>query len=370
MRRDALRDAGADLVDLTESNPAACGLSPDMDAVAAAIAAGARRPYSPDPRGLPHAREALAAYLGRRGTPVDPAHLVLTASTSEAYAWLIKLLCDPWDAVLVPQPCYPLFEWLARMEGVHLVPYALSRADGFRVHADSLPVDSRVRAVLAVSPGNPTGTFLKQDELEALEVRCAREGWALVMDEVFSDYGRGADDSRVRTVAGRAGPALNFALSGLSKVVGLAGLKLGWMAVGGPEALRDAALARLELIADTYLSVNTPVQEALGSLLAQADGFQAQVRARVEANLATLHAARTRDAGWNVLPVEGGWSAVLRIPRHPGELETALAALEEGVVVYPGHFFDFPPGADFLVLSLLPEEARFAEGVARLTRVL
>jgi alanine-synthesizing transaminase len=370
LRREALERRGVDLVDLTQTNPASCGLTPDLEGVAAALAEGARRPYVPDPRGLLHAREALAAHLTRRGSPVDPGHLVLTASTSEAYAWLFQLLCDPGDAVLVPQPCYPLFEWLARLADVRLVPYALSLADGFRTHVEALPSDAQVRAVLAVSPGNPSGTFLKQDELAALEARCAREGWALVVDEVFGDFGRGEDPSRVRSVAGRQGPALTFALAGLSKSVGLAGLKLGWMAVSGPRALREAALARLELIADTALSVNAPVQEALGTLLGQADGFQARVRARVEANLGTLRAARGPGAAWDVLPVEGGFSACLRIPRHPGELETCLQALEAGVVVHPGHFFDFPPGADFLVLSLLLEPARFAEGVARLARVL
>lgn len=370
-RLEALRAAGVDLVDLTETGPAACGLTPHLPAVSAALAAAALRPYRPEPRGLPSAREALAAHLAARdGVPVDAAHLLLTASTSEAYGWLLKVLCEPGDAVLVPQPCYPLLEWLCRLEGVTALPYALARDGGFQPAAGALPADARVRAVLAVSPANPTGTVLQPGPLAALQARCAQEGWALVVDEVFAPYARGPLPSRA-SVAARPSPCLTFSLGGLSKEVGLAGLKLGWLLAGGPPEVREAALARLELVADTYLSVNGPVQEALGALLEEAPAFRARVRARLEENLAALRAARGPSAPWDVLPLEGGWSAVVRIPRAPGgEEETCLALLEAGVAVHPGHFFDFPPGAAYLVLSLLPPPDRFAQGVARLARVL
>ena len=362
------RARGLPLLDLTETNPTRVGLpvpEPGLLATPEAFR------YSPEPLGLPSARDAVAAYLGSRGASVSPGHLVLSASTSEAYAWLFKLLCEPGDNVLVPAPSYPLFEYLTRLEGVEPRPYHLPRAHGFGLDVSEVDAarDARTRAVLVVNPGNPTGHSLREDELEALAGLCARAGLALVSDEVFSDFVWDEEPGRVATVAGRALPMPTFTLSGLSKVAGLPGLKLGWLHVGGPEAARDEALARLELVADTYLSVNTPVQQALPALLAHAPRFQQALLARVRENRRLLLQARPRDAHWDVVPAQGGWSAVLRIPLAPGEEATCLALLEAGVAVQPGYFYDFAGGA-FLVLSLLPPTDTFAEALGPLVRVL
>jgi aspartate/methionine/tyrosine aminotransferase len=362
------RARGLPLLDLTETNPTRVGLpAPEPGLLATPEALR----YAPESLGLPSAREAVAAHLASRGAAVSPEHLVLSASTSEAYAWLFKLLCEPGDNVLVPAPSYPLFEYLTRLEGVETRAYRLPRAHGFGLDVGEVDAarDERTRAVLVVNPGNPTGHFLREDELGALAALCARAGLALVSDEVFSDFAWDEEPGRVATVAGRALPMPTFALSGLSKVVGLPGLKLGWLHVGGPEAARDEALARLELVADTYLSVNTPVQQALPALLAQAPRFQQALLARVRENRHQLLRARPREARWDVVPSHGGWSTVLRIPLAPGEEATCLALLEAGVAVQPGYFYDFAGGA-FLVLSLLPPPDTFAEALGPLVRVL
>ncbi len=362
------RASGLRLLDLTESNPTRVGLPTPDEALLAPEAAFT---YAPEPLGLASARQALAADFAARGAPVSDAHLLLTSSTSEVYGWLFKLLCEPGDNVLVPAPCYPLIEHLARLEGVQTRAYALPRAHGFGLDAAAVEhaADGRTRAVLVVNPGNPTGHFLREGELEALAEVCARWRLPLICDEVFAPFAWEAAPGRVATVAGRALPMLTFALSGLSKSAGLPGLKLAWTHVGGPEALRDEALARLDWMADAYLPVGTPVQRALPALLAHAPRFQAAVLERVRGNRKRLLAARGPGALWDVVPAEGGWSAVLRIPRAPGEEATCLALLAAGVRVQPGYFYDFGGGA-FLVLSLLPQPEAFAAAVEVLARTL
>jgi aspartate/methionine/tyrosine aminotransferase len=365
---DERRQRGLPLVDLTETNPTRVALpTPETALLASPGALG----YAPEPQGLLPAREAVAAHLASRGARVSPAHLVLSASTSESYGWLFKLLCEPGDNVLIPAPSYPLFEYLTRLEGVEARTYRLPRAHGFGLDVEEVAAarDARTRAVLVVNPGNPTGHYLHEGELEALGRLCAEAGLALLSDEVFSDFAWGEAPGRVPTVAGRELPMLTFSLSGLSKVAGLPGLKLGWTHVGGPEALREEALARLELVADTYLPVNTPVQLALPGLLAHAPRFQQALLTRVKENRRRLLQARPGEARWDVLPAQGGWSTVLRIPLAPGEEATCLALLEEGVLVQPGYFYDFTGGA-FLVLSLLPPPEVFAAAMEPLVRVL
>ncbi len=362
------RERGLPLLDLTETNPTRVGLPvPEPTLLAHPGALG----YAPEPQGLLPAREAVAAHLASRGARVSPGHLVLSASTSEAYGWLFKLLCEPGDNVLVPAPSYPLFEYLTRLEGVETRTYRLPCAHGFGLDVEEVAAarDARTRAVLVVNPGNPTGHYLREGELEALGGLCAEAGLALLSDEVFSDFAWDEEPGRVPTVAGRELPMLTFSLSGLSKVAGLPGLKLGWTHVGGPGALRDEALARLELVADTYLPVNTPVQLALPGLLAHAPRFQEALLERVKENRRRLLQARPGDARWDVVPAHGGWSSVLRIPLEPGEEATCLALLEEGVGVQPGYFYDFTGGA-FLVLSLLPPPDVFAAAMEPLARVL
>lgn len=365
----ARRASGLPVLDLTESNPTQAGLLHDPQLLQS-LADPRALLYLPESKGLLLAREAIAAYYAEsRGAAVDPERIVLTASTSEAYALLFKLLCDPGDTVLVPLPSYPLFDYLAALEGVRTVRYPL-RWDG-EWHLDlaalrALFALARPRALLVVSPGNPTGAFLKRDERAALAELCAQSGCALISDEVFADFSRAPDVRRVETVAA-FDDVDAFALSGLSKVAGLPQLKLGWCVATGPGAERN--VARLELIADTYLSVGTPVQLALPPLLAARHPFQRRLRARLEKNRAALLAARSPSAPWDVLPCEGGWSAILSVPRSRSEEDQALALLADGVLVHPGYFFDFPEGAH-LVVSLLPEERAFAAAAEILSRQL
>ena len=354
----ALSARKAPYLDLTVSNPTAVGLPYQEERILGALAGPAVLRYQPHPRGLPAAREAVAEYYGG----IDPERVVLTASTSEAYAWLFKLLCDGGDEVLVPEPSYPLFTFLTGLESVRAVPYPLRWDGEWHLDFASLRFSPRTRAVLVVSPGNPTGAYLKREEKEALERACAAHRCALICDEVFADFPSAADPRRAGSAVGFEG-TLVFALSGLSKVAGLPQVKLGWLVAGGPGARE--ALHRLELIADTYLSVSTPAQLAARELLATRHSFQRALGERLRVNRAALERSRPAGAPWDVLESEGGWSAVLSVPRSKGEEEWALSLLEAGVLVQPGYFYDFPSGSH-LVLSLLPPPEEFARGAALL----
>jgi aspartate/methionine/tyrosine aminotransferase len=363
-RRAALDRAGHPLVDLTQSNPTCCGLDYPEAALAEALGHARHLPYEPAPFGLPSARSALAEDL-RPQAALTPDALIITASTSESYGWLFKLLCDPGDEVLVPQPGYPLFEYLAGLESVRLAPYRLELEEGFGVDLSSLDAAAtpRTRAVLVVHPGNPTGAFLHRAEHRALAQRCAERGWALISDEVFLDYRETTDPDALGSLAAEPSPCLTAVLSGLSKRGGLPQLKLAWMSLHGPEPLVREARARLEVVADTALSVGTPVQAALPALLPLAAALRAQLQTRVRQNRATLRRALPADAPYNLVPSEGGWSALLRLPGGEDEEALCLALLDRGVAVQPGYFFDFPRGR-FLVVSLLPEPGVFARGGA------
>jgi aspartate/methionine/tyrosine aminotransferase len=360
-RLDAARAAGGRLVDLTETDPTRCGLAWPAATLAEALADPRLARHEPSPQGLPEARAAVAAWLAARGAPVPPGRIVLTASTSEGYALLLKLLCDPGDEILVPAPTYPLLDVLARLEGVSLVRYPLAWDGEWHVDLAALAgrVGPRTRAVVVVSPSNPTGAVLSRPELDALDALCAARGLALVGDEVFADTAPAGTPS----VAG-ARAALAFHLAGLSKTCGLPQLKAAWIAAAGPEALVGPALARLEVVADAYLSVSGPAQLALPRLLAARETFLSPLRARLAANRACL--APPAGAPWDVLPARGGWSAVVRVGERTDDEALALSLLEEdGVAVWPGFLFDFDrPG--HLVVSLLPPEGRFGEGVRRL----
>jgi aspartate/methionine/tyrosine aminotransferase len=305
--------------------------------------------------------------FAQRGVPVSPEDIVLTASSSEAYAWLFKLLADPGDAILVPRPSYPLFEYLTRLEGVELRPYSLGWDGDWSLDCEELDkaLDSSARAVVVVSPNNPTGTYLKVPELRALEEICSRRGVALVGDEVFAEYPHGQDAQRaVSVLEGRR--ILSFSLGGLSKLCGLPQMKMGWIALGGPDEIRKEARERLELVADTYLSVNTPVQRGAGALIEMGSAIREAIRLRIGHNLHFLREAVKGESSCRVLPCEGGWMAVLQVPAVLSEEEWVLSLLtEDSVLVHPGHFFDFPTPA-FLVLSLLPTPRDFQEGLGRI----
>ncbi|MBI3181886.1 MAG: pyridoxal phosphate-dependent aminotransferase [Myxococcales bacterium] len=369
-RLEALRRTGVPLVDLTESNPTRCELEYPKQLLDA-LAAPEAMAYEPDPRGLLTAREAICRHLAGQGAQVEPDQVLITASSSEAYAFLFKLLCDPGDEVLLPSPSYPLFDFLTGLESVQPRPYVLSFEGRWRLHASLLAeaAGPRSRAVLSVSPGNPTGSFLHRAELAELAALCAERGWALIVDEVFADYGFGEDPERVGSVAGLELPALTFSLGGLSKSACLPQLKLSWLVASGPKEQVGEAMDRLEVVADTYLSVATPVQHALPGLFSRTAGVREQLKARIAENRALLEKARPPGASWSVQESEGGWYAVLRIPAEPGEEKVCLALLDRGVVVHPGFFYDFPRGAH-LVVSLIPPPAAFARGASLLAGVL
>ena len=363
------RAAGRPLLDLTLANPTRAGIRYPPD-LFQALASPAVADYAPQAFGLESARLAVAGDYARRGLHVDAGRIVLTASTSEAYSLLFKLLCAPsGDEVLVPVPSYPLFEHLTTLDGVRAMPYALHYDGRWWLDGGSLDDgwSARTRAVLAVSPNNPTGSVLNGDELDALDARCAARSAALIVDEVFADYPLAEGGAPTRNAGTAARPAaLTFRLGGLSKSAALPQVKLGWIAVDGPDALVGDALARLELICDTYLSVSTPVQVAAPALIASGAAARRQVSSRVRGNYGQLRTAAAGHPSVDVLHADGGWTAVLRIPAVSAEEDVVLRLIEDdGLVVHPGFFFDFPHEA-FVVVSLLPEPELFAEGVRRL----
>jgi len=316
---------------------------------------------------MPAARRSVRGYYAARGHDVSLDRILLTASTSEAYSYLFKLLCDPEQEILVPRPSYPLFQFLAAMEAVNVRHYPLAYHGSWGIDLPDLRamIGVRTRAIVLVNPNNPTGSYLKRAELAELTRLCAQHELALISDEVFSDYALTEDPERVTTLAGTE-ECLSFSMSGLSKVAGLPQMKLGWIVVNGPRELREKAMENLHWIADTYLSVGTPVQCAAARLLAAGEDLQRQIRARSAANLAF---ARTALAGStaNILAVEGGWYIVLHVPRTRSEEEWALLLLQRaGVLVQPGYFYDFESEA-YLVISLLTPPEILREGLASIS---
>jgi alanine-synthesizing transaminase len=380
---------GLETLDLTVSNPTRVGIAyPDAE-LAAALQKGAAAAYEPHPLGLPAAREALAATLSRPGDPVDPADLVLTASTSEAYSYLFKLFADPGDEVLTAAPSYPLLDNLATLDGLVLRHFALEPGSRFRLHPGEIEraLTPRTRLLVLVHPANPTGAFLSPAEQDAAAALCAAHALPLLSDEVFADYplavpgppnapAQLADQAPPHSAGPMpphpAGPAaarhdlLSFSLGGLSKSAGLPAWKLAWIRAGGPPAERRRAIGALELIADSYLSVATPVQRALGDILALAPRMRGNILVRLRGNLATLRASLAAHPALELIDPQAGWSAVLRVPRLESDEDLAVALLARtGVLVHPGHLFDFAADG-YLVLSLLPEPAAFATAVNRL----
>jgi alanine-synthesizing transaminase len=363
----AKRRQGAPVIDLTESNPTRVGLSYPPDLLAP-LSNAASLEYDPQPLGLWPARAAVAADFRRRGIVISADRVALTASTSEAYGLLFKLLCDAGDSVLVPRPGYPLFEHLTRLESVDAVPYDLEYHGSWRIDLASVQRASgpRVKAILIVSPNNPTGSFLHRDDWAALSELSAARGWAIIGDEVFADYA--IDPAPHATHVLADGDVLAFSLGGLSKSAGLPQVKLGWIGFGGPVSKVDEAMAAYEIVADTYLSVSTPVQVAAPSLIESGAAIRSQIQARIAANLASLRTQAAAHASASVLPVEGGWSAVLQVPAVRSEEALALELLDQdNVLVHPGYFFDFAKEA-FVVVSLLVETASFDAAIARVLK--
>ena len=358
------RASGQPLIDLTASNPTKAGFS-YPPGLLEGLASPAILTYEPESAGIASARRAVADDLAARGSRVDPDDIVLTASTSEAYGFLFKLLCDPGDEVLIPQPSYPLFEWLTRLDAVVAQPYRLDYQKRWTIDADALAaaVTSRTRAILLVNPNNPTGSYLTRRDFARLAD--VAPGIPLIGDEVFWQFALpGAPADRASVL--ESGRGLAFSLGGLSKSAGLPQLKLGWIAIGGEPARVSAAREKLELIADTYLSVATPVQTSARGLIAAGAGVRSQILARVSRNLATLGAVVERNPALNLLAPDGGWSAVLRVPATHKEEDLAVALIEEdGVLVHPGYFFDFEREA-YIVVSLIVPPDEFDAGVSRI----
>lgn len=363
------RARGDELLDLTETNPTAVGFACSAEELAALADPGAAR-YQPDPFGLPAARAAIAREISTPDTAIDPSRVVVSTSTSESYAWLIKLLCDAGDAVLVPAPSYPLFESLTTLEGVQARAYRLEYDGAWTIDRESLRRNwtAGTRAVIVVSPNNPTGSYLRKGDRDWLTAFCAEAGAAVISDEVFAGYALNPLGDAA-SFLGESG-AVSFVLGGLSKSAGLPQMKIGWIVAQGPAAPTAAALDRLSLIADTYLSVSTPSQLAVPAFFKAGRRIRPAIQERIASNLAALIRLVGAGSPVSVLRVEGGWSAVLRVPRTIPEEEMVLRLLAQAhVLVHPGFFFDFPDDA-YLVVSLLPLPAVFEAAVRRLLTVV
>jgi alanine-synthesizing transaminase len=365
------------LLDLTLSNPTRAGLRYDEGAILGALSSARALDYDPQAKGLVAAREAVAGYYRERircgsgdvagCVSTISERIVLTTSTSEGYSFVFRLLCNGGDELLVPKPSYPLFEFLADLQDVKLVPYPLIYDHGWQMDFHSLEraVTERTRGVVVVHPNNPTGSYVSAGERELLNAFCRKRGLAVIVDEVFLDYGFGGE---ARASFASNEEVLTFTLSGLSKISALPQMKVAWIVTSGPKELADAAMERLEVIADTYLSMNAPVQWAVPVLLEQRKDIQRQLMERVRRNLAELDRQIAGQKSCERLAVEGGWYAVLRVPVTRSDEELAIELVrEKSVVVHPGHFYDFPSDG-YLVLSLITPEADFEEGIGGLLR--
>jgi aspartate/methionine/tyrosine aminotransferase len=356
--------SGRPLLDLSASNPTECGFKYDAPAIMRALCAPASLQYRPDPKGLKPARQAVSDYYADRGASVALDDLILTASTSEAYSFIFRLLCNSGDELLIPTPGYPLFDFLADVNDVKLTRYPLFYDHGWHVdiHALRQAITPRTRGIIVVHPNNPTGHFTREEEIAQLNQICFGNQMAIIADEVFLDFSLVSEQKSFVTNSG----ALTFTMSGISKISGLPQMKFAWLAVSGPEAEKREALARLEMIADTYLSLNAPIQLAAPVLLQQRKQFQLQLMGRVRANLAELDTQLAKEKKFDRLNVEGGWYAVLRVPATRPDEEVAIELLEkQDVYVHPGHFYDFPADG-YLVVSLITPEQEFKKGIDRL----
>ena len=364
------RASGKKLLDLTISNPTESGVRPDSEMVLAALANPDAMHYDPQPRGLLGARLAVSHYYREsHDFDLDPERLILTTSTSEAYSYVFRLLCNSGDDILVPNPSYPLFEFLADLADVKLVAYPLLYDHGWQIDFDSLhkAKTAHTRAVILVHPNNPTGSYVSAAETSMLNAFCLDSGLALIVDEVFLDYAH--DGVPRRSFVSNSG-ALTFTLSGVSKISALPQMKFAWVAASGPLETVIQAGARLEIIADTFLSMNAPVQLAASVLLHQRKQIQPVLRDRLRVNLAELDRQLLAHPSCARLLIEGGWYAVLRVPVVESDEDLAIRLLSEASVsVHPGHFYDFP-SEGHLVLSLITVPVEFREGIAALLQVV
>jgi alanine-synthesizing transaminase len=360
------RRSGERILDLTASNPTTAGFRYHSGSLLRALSDPKAAVYDPDPRGLLVARRAIVDYYASHQVQLSTDDLILTTSTSEAYSFVFRLLCNPNDEILIPEPSYPLFAYLAQIQDVKLIPYTLIYDHGWQIdfHGLQNSITDRTRAVIVVHPNNPTGHFTAPAEITELNRICAARDLAIIADEVFLDFSLNGTTPAQSFAASRE--ALTFTMSGVSKICGLPQMKLAWLSASGPQNLKAPALERLEIIADTYLSMNAPAQYALPTFLDQRRDFQSQVLARVQRNLAALDARLAQQKSCTRLEVQAGWYAILRIPATRSDEDLALLLLEtKGVYAHPGHFYDFPTDG-FLVVSLITPEEDFEEGIEQL----
>ena len=361
---------GTSLSDLTKSNPTQCGLSLSEEQLGDLLRAD-NRLYHPDPRGSLNAREAIAQFYARAGAQVSPGQILLTSGTSEAYSHLFRLLCNPGDTVFGPRPSYPLFEHLAQLADITLLPYDLQYDGEWYIEPDDIAGQDRpgIKSMILVHPHNPTGMLFRKAFWEQTKSVLEKRGYSLIADEVFSAYRFTADTGDVDTFATNDS-VLTFTLNGLSKLAGLPQLKLGWIVVSGPPSLRQNAMRRLEFISDAFLSVSAPVQNALPAILNALPGLAKPIHDRITANLRTLRAAIPAGGPVTLFCPGGGWNAVLRLPDFRSDEEWCLQFLErENTLVHPGHYFEFGRGT-YVVVSLLPDGSEFAEGVSKINRAV
>jgi len=365
LAHEELLRQGREILDLTVSNPTRAGLSYDETAILDALRNPTSLDYDPQPKGLRSAREAVANY----GAGLDSGSLVLTTSTSEGYSYVFRLLCNSEDEVMVPKPSYPLFDFLADLQDVKLVPYPLIYDHGWQIDFPTLEqaLTPKSRGIVLVHPNNPTGSFISPEERARLNQLCRERNLSLIVDEVFLDYAY--DGSQHETFAAND-QVLTFTLSGLSKISGLPQMKLAWIAVSGPQKEATEAMQRLEIIADTYLSVSAPVQLAAKTMLDQRLKLQPQLMHRIQTNLSELDLRLAKQKSCTRLALQGGWYAVLRVPVTRSDEDLAIELLtQKSVLVHPGHFYDFPTDG-FLVLSLITPEPTFHEGISQLLMVI
>jgi len=367
---EAIRASGTKLLDLSVSNPTECGFQYDAGAILSAFQNPNALSYDPQPKGLLSAREEVARYYLRdHHVSVDPESIILTTSTSEAYSYVFCLLCNPQDEILVPKPSYPLFDFLADLQNVTLTPYSLEYAHGWMVDFLSITraLSERTRAILLVHPNNPTGSYLRAEEVQELNNLCRERNLALIVDEVFLDYSFTGRPPRTFTANL---DSLTFTLGGLSKIAALPQMKVAWVAITGPGSLLRSALGRLEVIADTYLSLNAPTQCSVPTLLEQRHSLQPQLLQRVRGNRASLQKLISSQPTCELLDADAGWYAVLRVPARGSDEDLVIDLLQkQNVVVHPGHFYDFPKDG-YLVLSLITPTEIFHEGISRLVKFL
>src|SRR5271163_1517978 len=364
-----LRAAGREILDLTISNPTRAELHYDAEAILKALVNPNAMDYDPQPKGLLSAREAVAAYYRKQHDKVNPESIVLTTSTSEGYSYLFRLLCNVGDEILVPTPSYPLFEFLADLQDVKLVPYPLIYDHGWQIDFPSLykAVNHRTRAVVVVHPNNPTGSYVADEERTALNNFCHEYKLSLIADEVFLDY---PHDGAPRSTFAANRDVLTFTLSGVSKISALPQMKLAWIVTNGPREAVSASMARMEVIADTFLSMNAPIQLAAPALLEQRHSIQPLLLDRVHTNLSELDRALDKQKTCRRLDVEGGWYAVLRVPVTQSDEDLAIEILRKfSVLVHPGHFYDFSDDGN-LIVSLITPPQDFHKGIPQVLAVL